>query len=115
MIYCGTENVELIYFHLEDDQNERHLIMMERNADENVFYVRTCCHPEWEWKFAYTTSHYEMVKHAIFDAGFDCEDIDDLLFELDDVFEEYFNEIVIFNECEDNCDCDGGCEHCGCK
>ena len=113
MIYNGTEHVELIWFHLDDDIDERHMIMVERDSDENVFYVKTCCNPEWEWKFAYTAGNYEMVKHAIFDAGFDSEDMEDMLYELDEIFEEYFEEIVIWDEC--NCDCENGCNHCGCK
>ena len=115
MIYCGTENVELIYFHLDDDEYDRHCIMMERDSDENVFYVRTCCDSEWEWKFVYTMSNYEMVKHAIWDNGFDSENMHDYLFALDNIFEEIFEDIVIFDECECTCDCDAGCNHCGCK
>jgi hypothetical protein len=113
MIYCGTDKVELIYFHLDEDKNERHFITMEQDADENVFYVKTCCNPEWEWKFAYTAGNYEMVKHAIFDAGFDSENMENMLYELDEIFEEYFEEIVMLDEC--NCDCENGCNHCGCK
>ena len=114
MIYCGTEKVELIYFHLDEDENNRHFITMEQDADANVFYVRTCCDLEWEWKFAYTATHYEMVKHAIFDAGFDSEDMHDFLCNLDEIFEEIFDEIVIC-DCDEACDCDNGCNHCGCK
>lgn len=111
MIYCGTDKVELIWFHLEEDENERHVITMEQDCDENVFYVRTCCNSDWEWKFVYTAGCYDMVKHAIFDAGFDCEDIEDLLWTLDGIFEEYFDKIVIWDEC----DCENGCECCNCK
>lgn len=114
MIYYGTEKAELIYFHLDDDENERHFIAMERDPDDHVFYVRVCCNSDWEWKFYDTASNYELVKHAIFDTGFDAEDMDDMLWELDAIFEEYFDKIVIWdNEC--GCDCDNGCEHCNCK
>lgn len=116
MIYCGTEKAELIYFHLEDDESERHFIAMERDPDCAVLYVRACCNSDWEWKFHDNASNYEMVKHAIFDAGFDADDMEDFLYELDSVFEEYFDEIVIWdNECKGSCDCDSGCEHCNCK
>jgi hypothetical protein len=55
-----------------------------------------------------------MVKHAIWDAGFDADDMSDMLWALDEVFESIFDEIVIWDkECE--CDCDTGCEHCNCK
>ena len=109
MIYCGTTNAEFIYFHAENDADDVHFIVMEMDADEPVFYVRTCCNEDWEWKFHYTTSNYEMVKHAIWDNGFDCEDIEELLFELDGVFEYIFDEIVVWDECNN------GCENCSCK
>jgi hypothetical protein len=118
MIYYGTEKAELIYFHLDDDENDLHFILMERDYEEPVFYVRTCCNSDWEWKFYDTASNYEMVKHAIFDAGFDCENMEDYLFELDGIFEEIFNEIVIWDcdeTCDATCDCETGCKHCGCK
>ena len=111
MIYKGTEKAELIYFHIETDENDCHFIMMERDSDAPIFYVRTCCNSDWEWKFYYNPSNYEMVKHAIWDVGFDSEDMEEMLFELDGYFEEIFEEIVIWDECE----CNGGCEHCGCK
>lgn len=115
MIYNGTNKVELIYFHLENRPGERHFIAMEINSDEPVFYVRTCCNPDWEWKFCYTTSNYDMVKHCIWDVCFDSEDMDEALYELDGYFEEIFEEIVIWDECEATCDCESGCNHCNCK
>jgi hypothetical protein len=114
MIYYGTEKVEFIYFHLEDNEDDLHFIAMERDCDEPVFYVRTCCNNDWEWKFYDTTSNYDMVKYAIIDASFDCKDMQEYLFELDSVFEEIFDEIVIW-DCEATCDCETGCNHCGCK
>ena len=115
MIYDGTENAELIYFYSDDDKNDRHFIVMEQDCDENVLYVRTCCNSDWEWKFYYTASNYELVKHAIFDAGFDSENMNDFLYTLDEIFEEYFDKIVIWDECDCDCDCDGHCNCCGCK
>lgn len=117
MIYNGTDKVELIWFHLDEDESERHVITMEQDCDENVFYVRTCCNPGWEWKFYYTVDNYEMVKHAIWDNGFDSEDMDEMLWNLDACFEEIFDEIVIWDECDCDgaCDCETGCNHCGCK
>ena len=112
MIYYGTDKIEVVYFYL-NDESQRHFITMEQDSDENIFYVRTCCNVDWEWKFEYTTSNYEMIKHAILDAIFDSEDMHDLLYILDEIFEEGFNEIVIFDECD--CDCENGCNHCGCK
>lgn len=111
MIYKGTEKAEIIYFHTETDENDCHFIMMERDGNEPVFYVRTCCNSDWEWKFHYNLSNYEMVKHTIWDVGFDSEDMEEMLWELDGIFEEIFDKIVIWDKCK----CDGGCEHCDCK
>ena len=115
MIYNGTTKAELIYFHSENDKSDIHFIAMEIDRDEPVFYVRTCCNPDWEWKFCYNQSTYEMVRHAIWDVCFDSNDIEEALFELDGYFEEIFDEIVIWDECKRDCDCETGCEHCGCK
>lgn len=111
MIYNGTAKAELIYFHRENDKEDVHFISMEIDSDEPVFYVRTCCNPDWEWKFYYNPSNYEMVRHAIWDVCFDSEDMDEALWELDGYFEEIFDEIVIW----DDCDCDGNCNCCGCN
>ena len=110
MIYNGTDKMELIYFHLENDENVRHFISMELDCDEPVFYVRTCCNDDWEWKFYYTASNYEMVKHAIFDAGFDSENMCEFLMMLDEIFDDIFEDIVAWD-----CDCDGSCERCNCE
>ena len=114
MTYYGTEKAELIYFYPNGNKDDLHFIVMERDCDESVFYVRACCNSNWEWKFYDTASNYEMVKHAIFDAGFECEAMDEMLFELDGIFEEIFDEIVIWDECEATCDCESGCNHCNC-
>jgi hypothetical protein len=117
MIYNGTDKAEIIYFHNENDKRDLHFITMERDSDNHVFYVRACCNSEWEWKFHYTLANYEMVKHAIFDIGFDSENMADMLWNLDSIFEDIFDEIVVWeeHECNGNCECDNGCEHCGCK
>jgi hypothetical protein len=116
MIYNGTAKAELIYWHLDGDKTNVHFIAMEIDDDEPVFYVRTCCNEDWEWKFHYTVGNYEMVKHAIWDAGFDSADMEDMLWALDDIFEDIFEDIVIWDEeCEATCDCESGCNCCNCK
>lgn len=107
MIYNGTDKLEVIYFHLENDESVRHFITMEQDCDESVFYVRTCCNDDWEWKFHYTSSNYEMVKHTIFDACFDSENMCEFLMMLDEIFDDTFEDIVVWD-----CDCDGSCECC---
>lgn len=111
MIYHGTSKVERIYFHDENNNENVHFIAMEIDCDNPIFYVRTCCNSEWEWKFVYNPSNYDMVRHAIWDVGFDSENIDEALRELDGFFEEIFDEIVIWDEC----DCESGCKHCNCN
>ena len=113
MIYYGTEKAELIYFQLENEEDEQHFIAMIMDCDEAVFYVRTCCMNDWEWKFHYTASNYDMVKHAIFDAGFDHANMKDMLWELDGIFEDILDEIVVWDE--DECDCGNNCGHCNCR
>lgn len=110
MVYYGTDKTELIYFHLHGNEDDMHFVAMTQDCDENVFYVKSCCNTEWEWKFHYTATTYEMVKHAIFDIGFDSENMEEMLHALDECFEEIFDEIVIWD-----CECDGNCEHCDCN
>ena len=113
MNYYGTEKAEFIYFNTDRNEDEMHFIEMERDCMEPVFYVRTCCSRDWEWVFYDNATNYEMVKHVIFDVAHACEDMEEFMRELDEIFEEIFNEIVVWDECE--CDCENGCNHCNCK
>lgn len=116
MIYHGTSKAELIYFHREDDKKDVHFIAMEIDSDEPVFYVRTCCNENWEWKFWYNASNYDMVKHAIWDAMFESENMEEMLYNLDMYFDDIFDEIIVLDEkCDGECDCDEGCNCCNCK
>lgn len=110
MVFNGMLKTEALFFHLESDKNEVHFIEMERDCDEGVFSVRTCCSNDWEWKFYDEASNYELVKHAIFDVAFDSHNIGDFIENLDRIFEDIFKEIVAWE-----CECDGNCEHCSCK
>ncbi len=114
MIFNGSMKTEALFFHLENNVNDLHFVEMERDCEEGVFSVMVCCDDEWEWKFYDRSSNYELVKHAIFDIAFDSHNINELIEGLDEVFEDTFKEIVVW-ECETTCDCDGGCNHCGCK
>ena len=109
MIFNGMMKSEALFFRLENDVNDVHFVEMERDCEEDVFYVRVCCDDEWEWKFYDKASNYELVKHAIFDIAFDSHNMTELINCLDEVFEDTFNEILAFE-----CDCNGSCDHCTC-
>ena len=113
MVYYGISKTETIVCHMNNDVNDMHYIELVRVCDDAVFCVRTCCDNEWEWRFHDTASNYELVKHMIMDAMFDCDDMGELMDELDGIFEECFEEILA-NECEATCDCETGCNHCNC-
>ena len=108
MVFRGMSQTETFFFHTDGDV---HYIEMERDGEEGIFYVKACCNDEWEWKFYDTASNYELVKHMIIDVAFSEDDMVDAMDALDGVFEDIFGEIVVWDEC----DCDGNCQHCGCK
>ena len=108
MIFNGMIKAEAIFFRPENDKDVLHFVDMERDCEDGTFRVGVCCDDEWEWKFYDNASNYELVKHAIFDVVLDSGDIDELINSLDEVFEEYFYEIVAHKCC-------GCCEDCNCK
>ena len=112
MVYYGTCNTEVIVIHTVGDVDDMHVIALTKECDEAAFTVSVCCYDDWRWKFSLASpAHYEMVKHMIMDAVWDCEDMDELLDELDITFEEMFSEIVIDeNGCDGHC-----CENCNCR
>lgn len=114
MVYYGSVKTEAMVFHNDNDVHEMHYVELVRPCEDGVFYVRTCCDSEWEWAFYYTASNYEMIKHVIMDVMFECNNMTELMLELDIMFEENFAEIVAYDD-DDDCDCDTGCNHCRCK
>ena len=107
MIYYGVGETETILFHAEDNADDIHFIEMHRSAVEPVFYVRTCCDEDWEWAFYDSATNYEAVKHEIIDAAFSCDNMEDVMYELDEIFEEVFGEIAVWDDCDECC-----CENC---
>lgn len=110
MIFNGMLKIETLFFNLESDVNQICFIEMEKDCDEDVFYVRSSHDDKWEWKFSDEKCNYELVKHAIFDIAFDSYDIESLIEGLDEVFEDTFYDIVVFDCCGN-----GGCTNCTCK
>ena len=115
MIYHGTSNTETIWIGLENDLENVCCIDLVKAHDEPVFYVTTCCNTDWKWKFYMDgESNYEMVKHSIIDAIFECDNIIDLMDYLDAFFEETFDDIIVWEEkANDDCCCEN-CNHRGC-
>mgnify|MGYP003293256720 CR=1 FL=1 len=114
MIYSGTYNTEGIVVHLNDDVDDVHMIILTKECNEAAFTVNVCCYEDWEWKFSLASpANYEMVKYVIMDTVFDCEDMDELIDALDEIFEEKFSAFVI-NECECNTGCCENCNHRDC-
>lgn len=115
MIYNGTNVTETIWFAPMHDDNDTHCIELTKASDEPVFYVTTCCDEEWMWAFYMDgMSNYEMVKHTIMDAAFECVNMCQLLNELDAIFEENFADIVAYDECECDGNCCVNCDHRDC-
>lgn len=114
MVYHGTGIVEEIYMGPEGDLEGVCCIELIKAPDEPVFYVTTCCNTDWSWKFYMDgESNYEMIKHTIIDAIFECNDIIELMDYLDAVFEENFDDIVVYEEVCDNLCCEN-CNHRDC-
>lgn len=107
MIYHGTDLVEVIQVHPMDAMNETHYINLVKCADEPMFYVNCCCDEDWGYEFQMNNnSDYERVKLNIFDAIWECEDMDSLMRVLSETFEDGFANILVEDECN------GDCEHC---
>lgn len=112
MIYCQTFNKEVIAVHPMDDVNNTQFVELVKYGDETVFSVWVYDGTEeWMWEFDMSNpSNYERVKLNIFDAIFGCDTMEELVKELDGIFHEGFEDILIE---EDECNC---CENCdGCK
>lgn len=105
MVYHGTFASEQIIFYLVDQPNEAHWIALTKSADEPTFVVTCCCDPTWYYEFSLeNNSIYERIKMTIMDEIVDCEGVEELLYWLSDVFEHEFEDILIKNEDDDDCD-----------
>lgn len=109
MIYCGTGALERILIHEADDLEQQHWIDIAMHKEDATFAVTCCCDDSWEWEFYYGKSDYERVKFVIMNAICECDDMDELLDELDEIFVEDFEDILVD---EDDFECDGDCDNC---
>ena len=63
---------------------------------------------EWFWEFWYTSkTDYERVKMCIMDIASECDSFAETLNTLNEVFLEYFDDMLIFEE-EEKCQCENG-------
>lgn len=109
MVYHGTSAHEVIQFHPIGYKNELHFIEMAKSANGPTFSVTCCCDPDWYYEFYMeNNSDYERVKMAILDSVFNCDDVEELMDELSEIFEDGFEDILV----DDCCDCDFDCDNC---
>ena len=105
MTYYGTVKKEEIVIKQDDGSFES--VSLTKSCVAPTFIVATSYDDEWIWEFwMEDPSVYEMVKHMVMDAVFERDDMDELIEDLDGLFEEYFADLVVDEEC------DGDCENC---
>ena len=108
MVYGGTGALERIWIH-DNDLEEAHWIDMEMFDEDAVFYVTCCCDENFVWAFYYSKSDYERIKFVIMDTIDECDDMEELLDALEEIFVEDFEDIIVD---KDDFDCDCDCENC---
>lgn len=104
MIFCGVMQTESIHLHEEDNLDWVFAIDLTIAKHEPKFYVYTPEIDGWFWEFWYTSrTDYERVKMCIMDVAAECESAEETLDALSEVFLEYFESILVFEE--DECQC----------
>lgn len=109
MIYTGTGVAEFINV---NDGNEIWSVELAKMPDKPTFVV--CCDYDDDWGYEFymeNNSDYERIKYCVMEALWECDDMEELLDTLSDIFEDGFADIIVEHEC----DCETGCEHCNCK
>lgn len=110
MYLCGFGNLERIMIHEADDLDSQHYIDLVMSKDDATFAVTCCCYDEWFYEFMYSKTDYERIKFNIVDAIFACDDMDELISVLDDIFQDGFDDIIVdSSECLECC---GDCDRC---
>lgn len=109
MVYGGTGVLESILIH-DNDLEETHWIDMMMSSEDSTFAVTCCCDDSWVWEFYYSKSDYDRVKFVIMTELYECDDMEELLDVLDEIFAADFEDIIVD---EDDCECDGCCGGCG--
>lgn len=112
MVYYSNYTTEGIVFHAKEDVDDFYIIALTKNLDGETFRVEVDFDDDWYWEFEMIPGAYELVKHTVMDVAFECDNVDELLMELNAMIEDCFSEIVV---CDDKCSCEEKCEHCTCK
>ena len=109
MVYCSTGSLERLFFHPNNNLEERHWVDLEMSNCGATFSVTMCCDDEWVWEFYYTSkTDYERVKMCIIDMLYECNNMYELMSLLDEVFLEVFEDMLVEDEeveCCGNCLC----------
>ena len=98
MLFCGISKSERIDLHPEENSNELWYIELTIDKHEPVFYVHAFDdnEVEWLWEFWYLSNTvYEKVKMCIIDIACEVKDMNMLLYTLNDVFHEYFEDLFV--------------------
>jgi hypothetical protein len=116
MVYHGTSTSETILFHPIGRPRQFYFLELTKAAAKPTFFVTSCCGNEWYYEFYMeNNSDYERVKLAIMDAIFECEDMEELLDHLSEIFEDGFDDILVEDDNEYDCECDFNCDNCECN
>lgn len=94
MVFYSNENVERLIVHPDDKPYSSHYIDIVMDANDPIFYVTCCCDEDWEWKFWYSRTNYEVIKYLIMDCIFISSSMEDLIDILDEFFEEECYDIL---------------------
>lgn len=118
MILCGFGNLERIMYHEDHDLETQHWIDLTMDKDEPIFYVTCCCDEEWQWEFGYSKTMYERIKNIVTDCIFECDTVEELIDDLDEIFEEIvygdnYDDVEEYEDDDDEDDCCGDCGRCG--
>lgn len=103
MVYWKTIEKECIAVHPMNDMKSVQFVELTKYGDVPMFSVYVDDGKnEWIWEFDMTCpSDYERVKLNIFDVIFECDTMPELVRELNEIFNEGFETILIKNdECE---------------
>lgn len=113
MIFCGNVSSERLVVHPNDDPHSSHYIDITMEKNLPVFNVTCCCDEDWEWRFWYDKTSYDIVKHLIMDCIIECDTMEDLIDALDEVFETECADILFWEDELEYDGCDGDCSNCG--
>lgn len=105
MQISGISETQIIHLRSETGHRETYEINIIMDPVDPVFFVYSYANEEWIWEFKYTNkTDYERVKQCIIDMVYGCENIDELMYALNDVFMEYFSDMLIYQEDEYQCE-----------